>query len=297
MNVLEYIGGHWKQTLAIAGSIILAAFLIWAWNLQGGAGRTCDVALQQITESNFSYMQIELTQQDPVEPVFRGTLSFLLVDDPQVGFMDIFTTGAQGYGDMGVSGKVVRASNGKYLVGPVQDYALNPISGSHRLFPFDSADFDFVISERPKTSYSLVSIINRVEGFVLKCGDASATPMPDGKMHVRIKLLRNPILQLSAIVIALGAIAFAMLIARSKTTEALVGAAGSAFFSLWSVRSILGSQIHTFPTVLDFIILTASILLLAIVAWRTVFSRPVEERSNVVQSQVRTKRGDRNKRH
>lgn len=272
MKVVGYIGDYWKQILGIVCGIILVAFLFWAWSLQSGAGRTCDVPLQRVTESNFSYMQIELTQQDSVEPVFRGKLSYLLVDDPQVGILNIFTTGAQGYGDTGVSGKVIRVSNGKYMVGPVRGYVLHPTYGSHRLFPFDSANFDFVVTTLPKVSYSLVSVINRVNGFVLSCGDVSATSMQDGQMQVRVKLQRNPILQLSSIVIALGAVAFAVLILRSKKTEAAAGAAGAAFFSLWSVRSILGSQIHVFPTVLDFIILTASILLLAVVMWRTVFN-------------------------
>lgn len=272
VKVLRLLRGYWKRMLGVISATILVTSLFWTWSVQSGAGRTCDIPLQQVSESNFSYMQVELTEQDPVEPVFRGALSYLLVHDPRVRVLEIFTTGGQGYGNTGVSGGVLRTANGKYMVGPIQGYVLNPISGSHRLFPFDSANFDFVVATLPKVSYSLVSIINRVEGFVLSCSDVSATLIRDEQIQVRVKLQRNPILQLTSIVITLAAVAFAWLICRSTKTEALAAAAGAAFFSLWSVRSILGSQIHVFPTVLDLVILTASILFLAAVIWRTVLS-------------------------
>ena len=272
---------HGSKLKTSIGVIIVAlgvVFVVRAWRAQSGAGKTCAFEINR--ERPRSYIQIELRNQDPVEPVFSGELFVMLDEDPRVNFVNVITTGAQGYGDTLLPGEVKRG--GRYLpeVGPIKNYAINPTSGSHRLFPFDSARFDIVVNLQPRIVLGIFRVINRVDGFVLDCSSVSASQSPDGGIQLRFMLSRNPLVQLSAIVIAAGSIAFAILILKSKTIEGLSGAAASSFFSMWSVRSILASQIHVFPTLLDLMMLTACIALLGAVFWRVVIdprSGPVED--------------------
>ncbi len=266
------MAAKFKIPLALAMVAVILITMAYAWLMQSGAGRTCDYHLEPQTGSNFSYLQIELQRQDPIEPVFFGKLLYLLNQDPRVSSLGILTTSAQGYGDTIIEGSVTTNGNGQFFVGPISGYAINPTSGSHRLFPFDSAHFDFTVKTVPRVSFSFFTVINRVDGFVLDCDSVSASRVIDGRTHVSFTFRRNPLIQLCAIVIVAASIAFAILIVRSTTTEALAGAAASSFFTLWSVRSILSSQIHVFPTILDLIVLTASIVLLTVVIWRVVFN-------------------------
>ena len=145
-----------------------------------------------------------------------------------------------------------------------------PASLSHRSFPFDTAEFNFALATIPTITPDLVNVISEVDGFVFYCRTMIISPATsDDKMRYQFTLSRNPLVQLTAIVVAAASIAFAMLIFRSRSAEALAGSAASSFF----FRSILSSQIHTFPTFLDLITLTACIVLLLAVLWR-VFAGP-----------------------
>jgi hypothetical protein len=250
----------------LAGLLVLF-FLVRAWQAQSGAGRLC--VLQINTSGNGSYLEIELDKQDPTEPVFTGQL-MMYVDPLPTKSVTIDTTGAQGYGPSTYPAEAKPDLFGKhYDIGPVKSVGFEPDSGSHRLFPFDSASFKVTITTKPEISVDNFRLINRVEGFVLDCGDVSATSS-SGTQNLQFKFSRNPIVQLTAIIVAIASIGFAVLIFRSKTIESISASAGSSFFSLWTVRSILGSQIHTFPTVLDMIVLSSSIVLLLAVLWKVV---------------------------
>jgi len=50
--------------------------------------------------------------------------------------------------------------------------------------------------------------------------------------------------------------------------EALPTSIASFFFSLWSIRAILSSEMKTFPTVLDLAILSLCVLLLVLLGLR-----------------------------
>lgn len=145
----------------------------------------------------------------------------------------------------------------------------DPISGkSHRYFPFDSAGFDQTFESRPLLEVSGVKVTNRVDGFVLDCASVSARRSADGAIKLRFALSRNPLTQLFAVATGGASVIFGLLILQSKNTGALSNAALSAFFSMWSVRTILSSQMRVFPTLFDVTILAASMALLLAVLWR-----------------------------
>ena len=67
--------------------------------------------------------------------------------------------------------------------------------------------------------------------------------------------------QLTALVLCVASFVFLVLIVRLEKTESLAASVASFFFSLWSIRVILGSDIKTFPTFIDLWILTLCILM------------------------------------
>lgn len=271
--------------MIVAATFLLA--LVHAWRAQGGRV-TCTSKLEQHSSSPESYVQIELQRQDPVEPTFYGQLWSLLYEDPKTTSVEIWTTAAQGYHNTRFKRQVI-ATEPQFLevqerlftVGPIENYVLNPISGSHPFFPFDSASFDFVVKMQPHIDFSRVDVINRVDGFVFNCSTMSSSRLADDRTRISFTLHRNPFVQLCALVIAGASIAFAILILRSKSIEALSGAAASLFFSTWSVRSVLSSQIHVFPTLFDLIILTANMAILVLVFLRVVLGTKNTSRNDV----------------
>lgn len=269
----------------VAATFLLA--LVQAWRAQGG-GALCTSKPEQHASSPESYLQIELQRQDPVAPIFYGQLFYLLYEDPQTTSVEVWTTAAQGYGDTRFKEQVRATEPGLmgvqerlFTVGPIENYVLNPTSGSHPFFPFDSASFDFVVKMQPHIDFSLVRVVNRVDGFVFDCSTMSSSRLSDGRIRLSFTLDRNPLVRLCALVIAGASIAFAVLILRSKSIEALSGAAASSFFSMWTVRSILSSQIHVFPTLLDLIILTADMAMLVLVFLRVVLGTKSTPRNEV----------------
>jgi hypothetical protein len=144
--------------------------------------------------------------------------------------------------------------------------------GAHRYFPFDSAQFGFDLRITPPVDLRVIRIMNRVSGFVMDCGSVKATRPDEGVLHVEFQLRRNPLVQLTAVVLCIAAAVFMVLIAFMRA-ESLAPSVASFFFSLWSIRAILSSQIKTFPTLLDGFILTLCALLLLILGWKLVLTK------------------------
>lgn len=258
--------------------IMTVAFVlavVQAWRAQDFLWSTCHSGIDQGAASprDFSYLEIRLKQQDPIEPVFSGELFYQLRTHPPADSIWLTTVANQRakaekqYSPSLYRSPVQRFGSG-FSVGPITNYAAIPLSGGHRFFPFDSARFELTITSAPPVVVNLFRLVNRVDGFVLDCASVSASSSAAGDVRLLFVLRRNPLTQLSAIVITGASVAFGLLILRSKTIEALSGAALSSFFSMWSVRSILSSQMHIFPTLLDFALLTASMILLLLVLWR-----------------------------
>jgi hypothetical protein len=79
---------------------------------------------------------------------------------------------------------------------------------------------------------------------------------------------RNPLVQLMAVVIFGAAALFALIIPFSVRRDNLPMAVASFFFSVWSTRGILGSEMKVFPTVFDLGILFICVLLLLLIGVR-----------------------------
>lgn len=132
-------------------------------------------------------------------------------------------------------------------------FAVVSRSGLHQYFPFDSATFDFTLSAVPRFDQRRLLIINRVPGFVLPCDQLSFSQNTKGDLHVSFALW---LIQLFVIVLSLALVVFIAPIVRIKETGALAAAVASYFFSAFSLRTIIGDQIKTFPTLFDCWILT-----------------------------------------
>lgn len=154
------------------------------------------------------------------------------------------------------------------------DFDLVTLSGTHRDFPFDSGVFDFTLGFRPPLQFGLVRIVNRVPGFVAGCSEAKADRNADSSLHIRFALRQSPLLQITALVLAVGFLVFLGFIVTLHDVKALATAAASFFFSVWSIRNVLGSEIHTFPTLLDCFVLTVCIGLVIVLSWKAALSGP-----------------------
>src|ERR1041384_7074188 len=115
-----------KLSVAIAVILTLAILVTRAWLAQRGAGTTCSSPIDR--QSDNTYIQIELREQDPVERGFSGNLCcFFFEHDPKVPTLEVETKGAQKYGDSVDSGKVVRTEGARpQFTVNIKDYSLNP---------------------------------------------------------------------------------------------------------------------------------------------------------------------------
>jgi hypothetical protein len=79
---------------------------------------------------------------------------------------------------------------------------------------------------------------------------------------------RNPLVQLMATVIFASAALFTFIIPFTVKRDALPTAVASFFFSVWSTRGILSSEMKVFPTLFDLGILFLCVLLLLLIGVR-----------------------------
>ena len=116
----------------------------------------------------------------------------------------------------------------------------------------------------------MVRVVNRTDAFVSVCNSVEASWLDSGVLTVRAQLRRNPFVQVTLIVLGIGAAAFAILLARLKSLESLATGTASYFLSLWSLRGIVDRTILSFPTLLDMGLLTLAVIVLSIVSWRLI---------------------------
>lgn len=72
---------------------------------------------------------------------------------------------------------------------------------------------------------------------------------------------------------ALAAVVFGCLLGLIRETEDLAVATASYFFSIWSVRSIVAPPGLGYSSLLDLWLMSASVLVLFVVAWRLTAAR------------------------
>lgn len=261
------ISRHTLSVVAIAGFVIA---LIWAWVTQVAQTVQCSAVLGRLEDWG-GYIQINLKHQHPTEPYFEGEIWFIYADEAKkaVSSVTITRSGGRGYGDSRrridtIWDEVFHGLRPKAGFVPFDVVAA---SGLHQYFPLDSASFDFTLDLVPLGPRRVFIISNRVPGFVLPCNKFRVSSDPKGSLHVSFTLRRSPLIQLFVFVLSLAMVIFLVLIIRIKDTGVLPTAVASYFFSVFSLRTIVGDQVKTFPTLFDCVILTVCMVMLVSLIW------------------------------
>jgi len=222
-------------------------------------------------EDYSGYIQISLKRQHPTEPYFEGELWFVYADEAKkaVSAVTVTRSGARGYGD---SRRIIETVWDEVFHGlrPKADpvpFEVIAASGLHQYFPFDSTAFDFTLNVAQLGPRRLFLVRNSVPGFVLPCDRLQVSSDPKGGLNVSFALRRSPLIQLFVIVLSLALIVFLVLIIRIKDTGVLPTAVASYFFSAFSLRTIVGDQIKTFPTFFDCFILSVCMAMIVSLLW------------------------------
>jgi hypothetical protein len=223
------------KIISLVVLLFLSAFamiaLVRAWQAERTAPVTCNLLIQPTAPSPLRYIEIQLRQQHPIEPSFSGNLFALFQKDAgqQVQVWGaqntvnlVVTHSAQGsYApSIYVLPMEVREADWGGLVSTTAvDFVLETVSGAHRDFPFDSGVFDFTLKFQPPLPFGLVRITNRVPGFIAACSEGDAARNVDSSLHVRFTLHRSPLLQITALVLAVGFLIFLGFIVLPRTEE------------------------------------------------------------------------------
>jgi hypothetical protein len=217
-------------------------------------------------------VEFQVLSQQAVEPMFDGQILVLLTPSeypqppPKVlryarsaGLHYAVTTGTLQLMPLGNQGNLRMPDFAKFSY-------IN-LGNTHRWFPFDNGIFDFHFSLDPLVTPGYIRIVSRVPGFLLNC-PTQAHRNPDGSIDVTFKLARSPLVRLVCVVLFFAVAIFGVTMFGLKSYESLATAVASYFFSLWSIRHIVSSEVHVFPTLLDMFILTVSTLVLSGLVWR-----------------------------
>ena len=243
-----------------------------AWEVQTSARVSCSFAVNQ--NLAFSYIQYNIKDQ-ATEPYFLGSIFINLGDaPPDPARLEVRTSGERNYGDTTTIVEIFRDEQNKQSwmrkeSGEVPFYRL---SGSHRDFPFDSATIDFDTTFTPKLKLKFLMIRNLNSSFYVPCETVKVTGDSSDKIHINFEMRRNPLVQMMATVILMAATMFVLVIPFAVKREALPMSVASFFFSIWSIRGILSSEMKVFPTRLDIMILFLCVLLLLLIGTRVLFS-------------------------
>ncbi len=271
-----------KRNVARGCLVVFAGvFFYWftiasyrAWTLQTADHFTCAMQFHD-PRSGFSYVRFDLQDQHANEPYFNGGIFLNLGDHPEGPFkVESLVSSSRGYGDQSININLAYDRENKALwMQKVMDVAFYRGSGSPRDFPFDSTNFAFTAGFDPKLDFGAVIVRNFNPSFYIPCDTFGAEALNGGVYRVHFSAQRNPLVKLTAIILLCGGFLFLLAIAFYVKRDALPTAVASYFFSLWSIRSILSSEIKSFPTKLDLAILSFCVVLLIGVALRLAFAR------------------------
>jgi hypothetical protein len=299
VNVVKWLAACVCGLLALVLLAIFGLSLLRAYESHGANALSCEVGPGHVN-NNLTYVQIELLDQDPTEPTFKGNL-FVYLGDAQ-------DKGPQQHIDFRVSGNRIFAPTvlpANFRYGPMGlwmekrlEFALTRTAGSHRDFPFDSANFDFDLSWSPAVQIDNFFLRNRNPSFDVRC-ERLRTTISSNKIHVSFEARRNPLVQLTAVVLLGAGFLFSLGIAGFVRPDALPPAVASFFFSLWSFRGILSSEMKIFPTIFDLLILSLCVWVLVLLGLRLAFDpddralalgRPRPGRQNRAKRQIAPRR-------
>jgi hypothetical protein len=275
--------GRWVSVGFFAIVIIsIGAWFIYAtisaWEAQTSAKVSCSFSLNQ--KLPFSYIQYNIKDQ-AVEPYFKGSI-FINLGDIQTGpqRVEVQTTGEAPYGNSITHADFFRDEPNKqfWMRKESEEAPFYRTAGSHRDFPFDSATIDFDTTFNPALNLRFLMIRNLNPSFYLPCETVRITTDPTGKIHMTFEMRRNILVQFMAIVILIAATMFVLIIPFTVKRDSLPTSVASFFFSIWSIRGILSSEMKIFPTQLDIMILFLCVLLILLLGIRLLiqWARPLK---------------------
>jgi len=256
-------------SLGLLGCFIYA--LTQALRVRNSASLSCSARLGASNVSDFSYFQIEVKDQHATEPYFDGNifLNYGNMAGKNPIRVAITRSAVSPYARSMVFEDLQYDNSSTNLLGTKQvDMSFVRLTGSHMNFPFDSANFDFTLSFDPSPVFTTVLIRNSNSSFFIPCERVTGFRNTDNSYRVSFPIQRNPLVVLTAVVLILAASVFLFAIVFFLKSEALPTAIASFFFSLWSIRTILGSEMKTFPTYFDLAILSLCVLLVVSIGIR-----------------------------
>ena len=259
-----------RVSILVSLSVLLAAAVIFVWVKQRNAVITTAVTLDASSLTNFSYLEIQLREQEAREPSFKGNF-FLYIGQfkgQTSPYLSVKISEGRGYGASILNVGMVREHSADFRSQKREDIHIITSTGSHNFFPFDSSNFDFEVTLDPNLPIQMVRIVNRVPGFLMDSEALQAIRTNNRSIHIKFQLTRDPFVQLLSTVLAIASVVFASLILSIERMEVLATSMASFFFSLWSIRGIMASELRTFPTLLDYWTLALCCLLLIGLTWK-----------------------------
>ncbi|MGO9596240.1 MAG: hypothetical protein ACLPZ0_21630 [Steroidobacteraceae bacterium] len=259
-----------RRALFWAGlSLLVVAFvgsLIVAYRQELTAPMTAAMAFPGPRKERLRNIQIVLTGQLPREPEFEGKIFIGLEDTPiEVDHLTLHRDAVGAYAPSELRLDLLKDNAFGVHTNPA-DMDFPAADRGHSRFPFDSSNLDLKISFQPAVPIEVIRITNRVPGFILSKWTADRSA--DGSIRLRFSLDRNLFTQILCGLILFAGFCFALLILGTQTASALGSSVAAFFFSLWSLRGVLATQIQTFPTLFDYaIVLLCSFMLLGLI-WR-----------------------------
>lgn len=273
-----------RRNVGRASLLLFAAvFICWfgvasyrAWVLQTADGFSCAKQYHDL-RSAFSYVQFTLKDQHQNEPYFNGEM-FLNLGDHSEGPFKVASliSSRRGFGDQSINVDLNYRDKTLWMQKAV-DVSFYRIPGSPRDFPFDSTRFDFTAKFDPPLDIGAVFIRNSNPSFYVPCDTFQTQQLGAGVYEVSFSARRNPLVKITAVILLCGGFLFLLGITVYVKRDGLPTAVASYFFSLWSIRSILSSEIRSFPTELDLVILSFCVVLVIGVALRLGFGNSEEQ--------------------
>lgn len=267
LKALKKIQREWKTYTLIFCGFVAGFFLIRGWRSQSNAPLSCRAAFGQLAQHN-GYIQINMLSAHAQEEYFNTEmfLYYASHESPPTSLGLVLGRGGD-YAPTILNTQLVPWSRGSAFSKPIPLGIPTP-GVSPKLFPFDSPTFDFSLDFEPARQPKVVIVRNFTSNFIPICSTFSSNW--DGKNNLRVKIdfRRNPFVQASVVILGLAALGFGLLIGTIRKTENLITATASYFFSLWSIRGIVTPSGLPYPTYLDLWLMTVSIIVLFVVAWR-----------------------------
>lgn len=274
LNALRAIRPKWIG-IGLFSALIIVIVLsffsatISAWRAQERPSLSCGTLP---TDTPHSYIQYGIKDQ-AVEPYFKGNLFINLGEASGPSQAEITTTAAPLYGSTVTHVELFHDEQNKtfWMRKESEEIPLVRKSGAPSDFPFDTTTVEFDTTFNPPLLIRGVVLRNFNPSFNLPCDQVEIRSEHD-RIHVKFVMRRKPLVQLMAVVIMVSAALFALIIPFTVKREALSTSVASFFFSVWSTRGILASEMKVFPTIFDMAILVLCVVLLLMIGIRLLWT-------------------------